>query len=121
MQIDKYLMKNVEQQPPTEQIWNIRQALIDMASNLDQSRICGTYERNRNIDMVESEIDILVNSIFENLNTKVCSSCEYSKVEDICNSEKLKCRYVGRGKMAFAGSGLFVEPNFGCNQWKECH
>ena len=67
---EDYLMENLHNHDIDSTTWQIRQALIDMASNLDTGYINGTFARTAEIGYVESFIDELVNKIFEDFKTK---------------------------------------------------
>lgn len=68
MNKQNYLMKNITTDTPLESpLWNIRQVLKDMASNLDNGYVNGSISRDQEIDNVECQIDILVEQIFDKL------------------------------------------------------
>ena len=59
-------MKTLSKETPlNSQLWDIRQALIDMADNLDTDYVQGTIVRNKQIDYVEQEIDSFLDLINE--------------------------------------------------------
>ena len=73
-------LKNLTIDTPDSPLWNIRQALIDMADNLDTDYVQGTIVRNKEIDYVEQEIDSFLDLINEP--TSYIDFCEVSYMNE---------------------------------------
>jgi hypothetical protein len=68
---DDALMKNVEKQNISARTWDVRQALMDMASNLDQPYVLGSIERNHEICYVEDTIDTVINELYDSFESEL--------------------------------------------------
>ena len=66
--------------PADSPLWDIRQALVDMADNLDTDYVQGTIARNNEIDSVEHSIDCFLDLIDEPVS--VIGFCQVSYMDE---------------------------------------
>lgn len=75
--------KNIKELPLDHPMWEIRQSLIDMASNLDSGYVNGQAARNSEIDCVENAIENLIS--YEDHKITAAISFATERIEGLCD------------------------------------